>query len=76
MKNIDVTGGIIATIDPDGKVRLQIVNNDSPGHFELLKPFALVLADGDLKRIHAHAHDHGDGKVHTHLGGGLEHKHV
>ena len=32
-------GEIVLTIREDGTVRLQILNNDSPGHGELLTPF-------------------------------------
>ena len=51
-------GEIVATINADGTVRLQILNNDSPDHGEMLKPFESALADGDAHRIHAHRHDH------------------
>jgi len=51
-------GEIVLTIREDGTVRLQILNNDSPGHGELLTPLEQVLSDGDAAKVHAHRHDH------------------
>lgn len=66
-------GFITAEIDKDGKVRLQISDNDSPDHGTLLTPFETVLSDGQKSLVHAHRHDHGvhDHGVHghTHVGG-------
>ncbi len=52
-------GEVVATINADVTVRIQILNNDSPGHGEMLKPFESVLSDGDTARVHSHRHDHG-----------------
>ena len=63
-------GEIVATINADGTVRLQILNNDSPGHGELLKPFEASLSDGRAASVHVHRHDHGaHGHVHQGQGG-------
>jgi len=64
-------GEIVLTIREDGTVRLQIVNNDSPGHGELLTPFEQLLSDGDAARVHAHRHDHTHTQ-HAHLRDGGE----
>jgi len=63
-------GEIVLTIREDGTVRLQILNNDSPGHGELLTPLEQVLSDGDAARVHAHRHDHAHHQhEHDHQGG-------
>ena len=65
-------GEIVLTIREDGTVRLQILNNDSPGHGELLTPLEQVLSDGDVARVHAHRHDHTH-EQHTYLRDGGAH---
>ncbi|HEY3319865.1 MAG TPA: hypothetical protein VGP72_05240 [Planctomycetota bacterium] len=67
------SGEIAVTINADGTVRMQILNNDSPDHGELLKPFEVSVSDGDASRVQAHRHDHSHtGHVHhghSHEGG-------
>ncbi len=62
-------GELIFTIDPEGKVRIQIVNNDSPNHGDLLTPFEKKLSDGERGRVNSHRHDHSHGHTHTKDGG-------
>ena len=64
------TREIVVTISEDGSVRIQIVNNDSPGHGELLKPFESTLSDGDRAAVHSHRHDHHHDHTHQKHGGG------
>ena len=66
-------GEIVLTIREDGTVRLQILNNDSPGHGELLTPLERVLSDGDAAKVHAHRHDHTH-EHHANLRDGGAHK--
>lgn len=66
-------GEIVLTIREDGTVRLQILNNDSPGHGELLTPLEQALSDGDAARVHAHRHDHTH-EHHANLRDGGAHK--
>lgn len=65
-------GEIVATIDKDGNVRFQIVNNESEGHGDLLKPFTAAVSDGDKSKIVEHRHDHGP-HGHVHVKGGGHH---
>ena len=62
-------GEIVVTIAADGQVRIQILNNDSPGHGEMLKPFESVLADGNAAAVHSHRHDHHHDHDHQKQGG-------
>jgi hypothetical protein len=66
-------GEIVLTIREDGTVRLQILNNDSPGHGELLTPFEQVLSDSDAAKVHSHRHDHTH-EHHVHARDGGAHK--
>ena len=62
-------GEIVVTINPDGEIRIQILNNDSPGHGEMLKPFEASLSDGNAAAVHSHRHDHHHEHDHQKQGG-------
>lgn len=59
-------GEIIVTINEDGTSRVQIIRDDSEGHFLKLAPMLKKLSDGEPSRINAHRADHVHGKGHTH----------